>query len=565
MQTLVVPGVRVEARFDVLPPLPAPAGILGIAGIVDRPPEAGTLVGVSNGSELRQLLGPGTEATMPQAFHALGAGASEAVISAVAGGKAASAALLNADGGEAVRLRCRSNGAWGNELSAEVRGALDSEGAPVRVTVRIHRGGRVVESFNDLRIAGGEPDDLITTINRQSRLVVAVDAGLPEAALAAGTFEFKEEGDETRIRLETKAPEGEEGKPVLDLLPAEGVDTNATSVEVSVDSGDHTLRVFQGGLREELTNLSMDPDSADYLPFRLLTESRFLEVRAVPSGQGLPSPTATPKSFDGGESPNVAAYRDAIQALSEDPRIDLVLAAIEPGAANDTVHQIHQHLMAHAVTMADAGAPRIAFGSVTSKEKSVDDVRTHAAAVRHRRFVLVAPAGAEGAVAGTIGRLNPRSSPTFKPVPLFGIPPAGFRESELNRLLGSSVNLLVVQERVGRGVIVLRGIDTTGDQISVTRVADQAIRETRAIAEGFIGRLNSDDARVALREQIVATFTRMERAGALVPSTDGSDPAFTVEVYSTQQDFAQGIVRIDIAVRPVRAIDYIYATIRVRN
>ncbi len=125
--------------------------------------------------------------------------------------------------------------------------------------------------------------------------------------------------------------------------------------------------------------------------------------------------------------------------------------------------------------------------------------------------------------------------------------------------------MLVVQDRAGRGVVALKGIDTTGDQISVTRVADQAIRETKAIAEGYIGELNTDDARVALRQSIVATFTRMERDGALVPSTDGSDPAFLVDVYSTQQDFAQGIVRIDIAVRPVRAIDYVYATIRVKN
>jgi hypothetical protein len=57
----------------------------------------------------------------------------------------------------------------------------------------------------------------------------------------------------------------------------------------------------------------------------------------------------------------------------------------------------------------------------------------------------------------------------------------------------------------------------------------------------------------------------MERDGALVPSTDGKDPAFKVEVYSTQADFANGIVRVDIAVRPVRAIDYIYARILVKN
>ncbi|NWM10754.1 hypothetical protein, partial [Escherichia coli] len=83
-----------------------------------------------------------------------------------------------------------------------------------------------------------------------------------------------------------------------------------------------------------------------------------------------------------------------------------------------------------------------------------------------------------------------------------------------------------------------RGLDTSGDQISVTRVADICIRETRNISENFIGVLNDAGARLALREQLVGTFTRMEREGSLVPSTDGTSPAFTVDVYSTQLDFA---------------------------
>ena len=49
-----------------------------------------------------------------------------------------------------------------------------------------------------------------------------------------------------------------------------------------------------------------------------------------------------------------------------------------------------------------------------------------------------------------------------------------------------------------------------------------------------------------------------------MPSTDGKDPAFKVDVYSSQEDFAKGIVRVDMAVRPVRAIDYIYATVLVQ-
>jgi hypothetical protein len=262
----------------------------------------------------------------------------------------------------------------------------------------------------------------------------------------------------------------------------------------------------------------------------------------------------------------VANYQTAIELLSDDPRIDLVLASFEPAREKAQAVEIHQSLLGHAVAMTDAGAPRIAFGSIVPGDADdLDGIRDHAAAVRNRRFVLVAPPGAAGVVAGLIGRMEPQESPTFKSAQLLGIAPASFRESELNRLLGASTNLLVVQQRVGRGVIVLKGIDTSGDQISVTRVADRAIRETKAISENFIGRLNSADAREALKQQLIATFTRMERAGALVPSTDGTDPAFLVDVFSTQQDFAQGIVRVDIAVRPVRAIDYVYATIRVKN
>jgi hypothetical protein len=77
--------------------------------------------------------------------------------------------------------------------------------------------------------------------------------------------------------------------------------------------------------------------------------------------------------------------------------------------------------------------------------------------------------------------------------------------------------------------------------------------------------LNNDDSRTALKQMIVAVFTQMERDGALVPSVDKTSPAFQVEVYASQNDVAAGNARIDIAVRPVRAIDYIYATIRVKN
>jgi Phage tail sheath C-terminal domain len=564
MATLVVPGVSVEARFDVLPPLPAAAGILGVIGVVDRLPRGGGLVGVTKAAEIRSLLGPGTESTMPQLVHALANGAREAIISPVAGGTSAALTLRNRNAVPVVTLRCRAPGAWGNGLAAEIREVQDAQGNIVRVTVRLLLNGQLRESFDDLQVLPGAADDLFDVINQRSKLVVAIDPGFAGAEPVDGTFAFQPTGEPIDVNQLGQS------RPLLRLLPGAEIDPTGLSARIDSEQGTILVEVFQGGLQERFTDLVMDPDSDSYLPYALLRDSRLLRVQTLSSqaqlAEALPSATVTPSAFTGGVAPTPQQYQEAIELLVDDSRIDLVFGCIDPGLNDTQVRQVHQALVAHAVAMADAGAPRIAFGSVTTGEQpDLNRIRDHAASVRNRRFVLVSPAGAEGAVAGAIGRMNPQDSPTFKPIPLFDITPARYRESQLNRLLGPTTNALVVQDRVGRGVVCLKGIDTTGDQVSVTRVADQCIRETRAIAENFIGRLNTDDARVALRQQIVATFLRMERDGAIVPSTDGTDPSFHVDVYSTQLDFAQGIVRIDIAVRPVRAIDYVYATIRVKN
>jgi hypothetical protein len=565
MPGLVVPGVRVEARFDILPPLPAASGILGAVGIVDRPPQQPGLVSVTKVAEIKDLLGPGTEVSMPQIVEALANGVSEVLVSAVTGGASAIVDLLNANSQPAVRLRCRSRGAWGNELAADVRAVLggDDGKTPVRVTLRLLRAGQVVESFADLRILPGAVDDLFQTINSSSRYVVALDPGFDGAVPAAGTYSPNTDNAMT-------IPRDGSTTPLMELVVADGANPDGLTVQITLSSDKRTIGVqlFQAGLQESFTGLVTDPDDDNYLPLVLQTQSRLVRARidnSLAVNVRMPKATDAPVAFHDGASPTTQQYADAIELLGDDTRADLVLAAIEPGRGRGEVRTIHQSLAAHAVKMADDGAPRIAFGSLAADERSLGDIREHSALVRNRRFVLVAPSGAEGAVVGLVGRLNPQDSPTFKPVPLFGRTPARFRQGDLNRLLGPTTNLLVVQDRAGHGVVVLRGLDTTGDQVSVTRVADQAIRETKAISENFIGELNTEQARTALKQQIVATLTRMERAGALVPSTDGKDPAFIVDVYSTQLDFAQGIVRVDIAVRPVRAVDYIYATIRVKN
>lgn len=564
MATLVVPGVRVEARFDVLPPLPAPSGVIGIAAIVDRPPAPAGLVGVTRAAEIASVVGPGTVASAPEIVHALGNGASEVVVSAVAGGASGSRTLMNTTSTPAVSLRARSNGTWSNDIAVDVRTVTNADGDPVRVNLRIFRSGQVVEEFSDLVVEAGSHQDLFDTINNRSVYVVAVDPSLGGAVPAPGTYVLPADGTGVVVPVDSSTD------LLFTIFPEPGVDPTGVTVQIDSPSADNVrVRVFRDGAQQEdFTRLTMNPDSGGYLPAVLLRDSTIVNVRQGSSLTGadrLPA-AISPTPLAGGASPNTNDYQAAIDRLGEDSRINLVIAATEPTRTDAFVRTVHQSLVAHADAQADAGSPRIAFGSVTAAEQGdLDRIRDHAAAVRNRRFVLVSPAGATGAVAGMVARTNPEVSPTFKPVPLFGVPVATYSESQLNRLLGPTHNVVVVQQRTGRGVIVLRGLDTSGDQISVTRVADAAIREVKAISENFIGQLNTADARTALRQQIIGTFTRMERAGALVPSTDGSDPAFLVDVYSTQLDFAQGIVRIDIAVRPVRAIDFVYATIRVKN
>lgn len=564
MATLVVPGVQVETRFDVLPPLPASSGVVGIAGIVDRPPVPAGLVGLSRAAEIPGALGPGTVASAPEIVHALAGGASEVLVAPVGGGAAASLVLRNAVSTDAVLLRARSVGTWANQVAVDVRTVTNAAGETVRVSLRVFHAGQLVEEFTDLVVEPGSHQDLFDTINTRSLYLVALDPSLADALPAAGTYVLPADGTGVDV------PRSGAAQTLLTLFPEPEVDPAGLTVEILSPSADNIrIRVFRDGAQaEEFTRLTMNPDSANYLPAVLLRESAQVHVRQASSLAGpdrLPV-AISPTPLANGTSPSAADYQTAIDLLAGDPRISLVTAAIEPTRTEAFVATVHQALVAHAVAQADAGAPRIAFGSVTAAEQTnLDKIRDHAAGVRNRRFVLVTPAGAAGAVLGAVARTGPSVSPTFKPVPLFGLAPARYTDSELNRLLGPTHNALVVADRAGRGVVVLRGLDTSGDQISVTRVADACVREVKAISENFIGQLNTADARTALRQQIVATFTRMERAGDLVPSTDGTDPAFLVDVYSTQLDFAQGNVRVDIAVRPVRAIDFVYATIRVKN
>lgn len=443
------------------------------------------------------------------------------------------------------------------------------------VTVTLAEEGRSTTLLRNLENAGAVAAALEATPLVTAALTQGADAArLPDAGAAnAQHLEGGRDAGPARAYRGQDNP----GSVVMELRPASGADAAATRLRLTAGTAAGTVRISAGrqeasgfAEQENFDDLTMDPDSPRYLPAVLAAGSGLLRAADAFLRQGashLPAASLAPQRFTGGAMPSLAAWQAATDALAAVPDVDLVLAGLQ-GWRDDSLDHVavQTGLGAHAAQQSDLARPRIALGGVNpATQRNTAAILDQAALVAGRRFVLVAPAGAHGAVAGLLGRLNVFESPTFKTLGTLSAPLVPYTDGDLNRLVGPDGNVCVVAARRGRGTIILKGIASDGFQISVLRTADRCVREVSKIADRFIGQLNNAEQRGALRQMIVETFTQMERDGALVPSMDGKDPAFLVDVHGSQTDFAAGILRVDIAVRPVRAIDYVYATIRVRN
>ncbi|HSV14507.1 MAG TPA: phage tail sheath subtilisin-like domain-containing protein [Tepidisphaeraceae bacterium] len=362
--------------------------------------------------------------------------------------------------------------------------------------------------------------------------------------------------------------------PLLELVPASGVKgALAVAVQRGVSTIDNATGVValtitvDGDIAETFPDLTMDPDDPNFLPEVLVSSSALIRAHDLivrSRTTSLPKHMSKPANLTGGTSPSTDDYQDALDRLEGEESVDLVIASVANQLTDAEVVTVHQEVTAHCTKMADVARNRIGLGSPSiSETNDVNKILDHANSVRSDYFIFTAPAGMEAAVAGLLGRQDYFQSPTFKTIAAPTAPLVRYSDSQLEKLITG--NVLAVNEKRNLGIIVIKGLLTSGRQVNVQRTANKAVRDVKAISDKYIGLLNNAGTRNALRQQIFAMFLQMERDGALVPSVDGKDPAFAVDVYSTQADFANGIVRIDIAIRPVRAIDYIYATILVKN
>jgi hypothetical protein len=158
------------------------------------------------------------------------------------------------------------------------------------------------------------------------------------------------------------------------------------------------------------------------------------------------------------------------------------------------------------------------------------------------------------AVAGLLSTLQPQASPTNKPLAGITALTQRFSRGEVASLLGARV--CVLDQRGIGDVRVVRGL-TTDDggftQISVRRIVDFAKAGIRKASDPFIGRLNNERVRKALRGAIDGFLTSMLVDEALT--------AYELSVTATRQDEINGRAVVTVLLQPTFSIDFVTVTL----
>ena len=541
----IIPGVQVTVVKEVVPQQLSPSGVLGLVGVVER---GGGVQRAASWSRFVELFGPGSAWSLPEARQALENGVFELVVSPVDASSASSASGGVGDGtNERFKLTARAAGVWSNGLKVELSQRKKGD-AVTGIDLAVQRPGEDdPEKHQNLHILPGHPRYIGSVLAARSSLVQAESSRTLALATTGGSGTDLSAAGTASLNLLT------DDKSTA-LVKIKVVSAATVNVKVTGTAAAANVVVKRGQvILAELTDVKLSTSAWDIVDALDELEDVTVEVG------GWPNPGSA--TLAGGTDAGLTEYRDAIDALKEEGDVDMVLAAPQDFSKPDKIARIYSAVIAHSEVMAADSKGRVGFGQVAPGATS-DQAGELAQSLVSDRFVLVAPSGCVGAVAGRVGGLSYFQSPTFKTIS--GVPKLSVALGiEAQQALLRTFVLPVVKER-GRGVIVVKGITTDGDQINVRRVADRAVRGVKMIGDLFIGRLNTADGRAALKQKLAELLLQMEKDGAIVPSTDGTDPAFKVDVYSSQSDFAQGIVRVDMAVRPVRAIDYIYATVLVQ-
>jgi hypothetical protein len=196
----------------------------------------------------------------------------------------------------------------------------------------------------------------------------------------------------------------------------------------------------------------------------------------------------------------------------------------------------------------------------------LSDIKANVPAEDQGRIVFVAPgikvfdaaAGEEvelpgsyaaAAVAGRIASLDPHFSPTNKTINVSGLE-ENYNGTVLEQLILNRV--LALENRNGSFRIV-KGITTSENtawaQITTRRIVDYARFGVRASCSPYIGKLNNERVRQAMKATINGFLADMVDREMLI--------SYDLDVSATREQQIRGIAQVTMTIRPTFSIDYI--------
>jgi len=456
---------------------------------------------------------------------------------------AAATYLLSSPGGHCVTLKANSPGTWGDEITVQV---VPADGAAF-IDAEQHAGNAAGNlKHKPVLKSARNRVSLFTVANGVTKsLQILYDdvAGNPTA---------------NQVKID-RATGGLTFGAALDAA-----DKVTASYAVDPSSNPSTVVTvvlrFESG-EERFTVVSGDDLIED------LAASVWVTAKAEANSAELPSLTPNAANFgtgsnkpgSNGETAKDPEYKDGLDLLlNEDAHI-----IVGAGRTETFADELNGHCQ-----LASSDAIRRDRIAVVGPGlgTSLDNLRGHN--VNSDRVVFAAPgivfgdaaAGVDvtlpgaytaAAIAGLLSSYPPHVSLTNKTLSVSDVE-THFTPPELTQLV--QARLLAVEAK--QGIRVVQGITTSTNtawhQITTRRIVDYAKFGVRSAALPYIGLLNNERVRNALRTTIASFLNGMVSDEMLI--------SYDLDVSATREQQRQGIVAVTMILRPTFSIDFIKVT-----
>lgn len=455
---------------------------------------------------------------------------------------------LRSAGGACVVLTANSPGTWGNELTVEVVAAEES----AFVGPEEHAGNAAASlAHKPVLKSARNRVQLFTAadgVTRPLKILYDDDTGAP-------------------VKNEVKIDRTTGGLTFSGALDAADKVTAWYSVDPA--SAATVVLRFESGT-ERYTVVSGDDLVEDISASRWVTATKGEHSGELPTRTSVPPAPPAPAAFgtgantrgSNGESADDPEYKAALDILlNEDAHI-----IVGAGRTTTFADELNGHCQLASSDVIRRDRIAVVGAGPGSPGTILDNLRGHN--IDSDRVVLVAPgivfgdaaagvdaklpgAYAAAAVAGLLSSYPPHTSLTNKVLSV-GDLETRYTLAELTQLVQARVLALEARQ----GIRVVQGITTSTNtawhQITTRRIVDYAKFGVRSSALSYIGLLNNERVRTALRTTITSFLNGMVDDEMLI--------SYTLDVTATRDQERQGIVAVTMVLRPTFSIDFIKVT-----